>query len=90
MMEKCANPICSERFDYSQGRLYCRPMQLLNGSPPANNHGVEHYWLCASARELILSKLRPGSALGSRPAPRSHQKAHFGSRNWPQEPLSLR
>ena len=46
MVEKCANPKCFEPFDYRQGRLSYRPMQLLDGSLPANNHGVEHYWIC--------------------------------------------
>jgi hypothetical protein len=48
MVEKCANPACSAPFDYRQGRLYFRPLKLLDGSPPASYHGVEHYWLCAS------------------------------------------
>lgn len=48
MLEKCANPACSTPFDYRQGRLYFRPMKLLDGSQPASYHGVEHLWLCAS------------------------------------------
>ena len=46
MVEKCANPECSRRFDFREGRLYCRPMRKVEGSPPANSHGLEHHWLC--------------------------------------------
>jgi hypothetical protein len=48
MVERCANPACSAPFDYRQGRLYFRPMKLLDGSQPASYHGVKHHWLCAS------------------------------------------
>lgn len=48
MIEKCANPECSEPFYYGLGRLYFSPKSLDDKSPPANSHGVEHYWLCES------------------------------------------
>ena len=69
MVEKCANPACSEPFDYRHGRLYCRPMQLLDSSPPANNHGVEHHWLCASCSKTYI--FEPQAGFGVVITPRS-------------------
>lgn len=60
MVEKCANPACSERFDHRQGRFYCCPLQSLNGDPPANCHGVEHHWLCESCSELYTFERHAG------------------------------
>jgi hypothetical protein len=59
MVEKCANPECSKAFDCRQGRLYCRPIQLLHGSRPANSHGVEHHWLCGSCSKTYI--FEPGA-----------------------------
>ena len=60
MVEKCANPECSQPFDCRQGRLYCCPMQPVDGSPPANSHGVEHYWLCGSCSNTHTFEHRAG------------------------------
>jgi hypothetical protein len=60
MVEKCANPQCSKPFDCGQGRLYCCPMQLGDGSPRANSHGVEHHWLCGSCAKIYTFEPRPG------------------------------
>jgi hypothetical protein len=84
MLEKCANPTCSERFDYRQGRLYCRPMQQLDGSPPANCHGVEHHWLCASCLKIYTFETQAG--LGVVIAPRS--TASSTGQLWPEKMAS--
>jgi hypothetical protein len=60
MVHKCANPECSKPFDCSQGRLFCCPMQLVVGGPPANNHGVEHHWLCGSCSKIYTFEPRAG------------------------------
>jgi hypothetical protein len=60
MVEKCANPECSEAFDHLQGRLYCCPMQMLNGKSPANSHGVEHHWLCGLCSKTYTFKCQAG------------------------------
>ena|SRR5713226_1539953 len=60
MVEKCANPECSRPFDCDQGRLYCWPMQPVDGSPPANSHGVEHHWLCESCSKIYTFETRAG------------------------------
>jgi len=64
MVEKCANPACSEPFDYRRGRLCCRPMRLLDGSLRANNHGDKHHWLCASCS--IAFTFEPQAGFGDR------------------------
>jgi hypothetical protein len=69
MVHKCANPECSKPFDCSQGRLFCCPMQLVVGSPPANNHGVEHHWLCGSCSKIYTFEPRAG--FGAAITPRS-------------------
>jgi len=69
MMEKCANPACSAPFDYHQGRMYFRPMKLLDGSRPASYHGVEHHWLCALCSKAYCFK--PQAMFGILTVPRS-------------------
>jgi hypothetical protein len=63
MVEKCANPECSKPFCYGLGRLYFSPKPLADKSPPANGHGVEHYWLCESCSKSITFGLRVGSGV---------------------------
>jgi hypothetical protein len=54
MFAKCANPACSERFEFHIGGTFFRFTRgNANPSPkddPAaeigNVHNVEHYWLC--------------------------------------------
>ena len=67
MVEKCANPECSKPFYYGQGRLYFSPKPLAGKSPPANSHGVEHFWLCGPCSESFTFGLRPGSGVGITP-----------------------
>ena len=81
MVEKCANPTCSERFDYRQGRLYCRPMRQLDGNLPPNYHGVEHHWLCASCSKTYTFEAKAG--LGVVIAPRS--TASSKGQLWPEK-----
>ena len=54
MFAKCANPDCEKLFDYRQGQLirFCR--SELNGPSAANQHIVEHFWLCGSCSELYV------------------------------------
>jgi len=70
MVEKCANRDCSETFDYRQGRLYCRPVQLPDGSPLVNSHGVEHYWLCGSCSKSHTFEHRAGFGVVVTPRPK--------------------
>ena len=63
MVEKCANPECSKPFYYGLGRLYFSPKPLADKSPPANSHGVEHYWLCESCSKSFTFGLRAGSGV---------------------------
>ena len=69
MVEKCANPECSKAFECGQGRLYCRPIRLLHGSPPTNSHGVEHHWLCGSCSKTYTCE--PSAGFGVVITPRS-------------------
>ena len=48
MIEKSANPGCSQPFDCQQGRLYCCHLQPVEGLARGEGHGVKHYWLCGS------------------------------------------
>ena len=64
MVDKCANPECSEAFYFGQGRLYFSPKRrLADKSAPVNSHGVEHYWLCESCSKSITFGLRVGSGV---------------------------
>ena len=58
MVDNCANPECSQPFDYRQGRLYCCPVQPVDGPRPANNHGFQHYWLCGLCSETYTFERR--------------------------------
>ena len=69
MVKKCANPACSEPFDHRHGRLYFLPMQPLDRTPPANNHGVVHHWLCGSCSKT--DSFEPQAGLGVVIKPRS-------------------
>lgn len=60
MVENCANPECSQPFDYREGRLYCCPMHLSDCRLPTNSHGVEHYWLCGSCAKTHTFKRQAG------------------------------
>jgi hypothetical protein len=76
MVEKCANPACSETFDFRQGRLYFRPLQQLDSSPPANSHGVEHHWLCESCSNTYTFERRTGFKVMITPHLKALQKAN--------------
>ena len=67
MMEKCANPECSVAFDHLQGRLYCCPMQMLNGNLRTNSHGVEHHWLCGVCSQTYTFECQAGFGVVVRP-----------------------
>jgi hypothetical protein len=53
MWEKCANPECSELFDYRQGLLCCR-------SQPDPRGPMAHYWLCGLCAEKYTFRHRLG------------------------------
>jgi hypothetical protein len=72
MVDKCANPECSEAFYFGQGRLYFSPKRrLADKSAPANSHGVEHYWLCGSCSKSFTFGSEPSPEWRLRPAPRT-------------------
>jgi hypothetical protein len=60
MVDKCANPECSNPFYYGLGRLYFSPKRLADKSPSANSHGVEHFWLCESCSKSYTFGLHGG------------------------------
>jgi hypothetical protein len=63
MVEKCANPECAKPFYYGLGRLYFSPKRRAEKSPPANSHGVEHFWLCESCSKSFTFGLSAGSGV---------------------------
>ena len=67
MVEKCANPECSQLFDYRQGRLYCCRVQTAGGLLPANSHGLVHYWLCESCSKIYTFEQRAGIGIAIMP-----------------------
>jgi hypothetical protein len=50
MISKCANLDCAKSFNYQEGRFFRFRQTLVEGEQ-ANNHSVEHYWLCGSCSE---------------------------------------
>ena len=79
MVEKCANPECSRRFDFRQGRLYCRPMRTVDGSPPANSHGLEHHWLCELCSKTYGLERGAGFRMTIPPRPTASQETQSWS-----------
>ena len=52
MFEKCSNPDCDLPFDYREGRLI-RSFSA-DAKPPAEQPGVEHFWLCRKCSERYV------------------------------------
>jgi hypothetical protein len=48
---KCANPVCAIAFDPNEGGIFFRFGTGTN-EPPANCHGVSHYWLCSRCARI--------------------------------------
>jgi len=63
MVEKCANPACSQPYIFRQGRLYFCPVRSVYGSTPSTSHGVEHYWLCGSCSKTFTFLRRAGAGV---------------------------
>jgi hypothetical protein len=78
--------LCSKRFGFRQGRLYCCPMQPVDGSPPANTHSVEHHWLCGSCSKIYTFEPRAGFGVVITPRSTAHQKVNPGRRFGSPEP----
>jgi hypothetical protein len=52
MYLKCANPDCSEEFNYREGRLFRFRESQPKDRPPATGHSVRHFWLCTPCSEI--------------------------------------
>ena len=48
---KCANPECSARFLYNEGRLLRFHQNHEVGELPSNTRSVQHFWLCSACSE---------------------------------------
>lgn len=51
---KCANPECSARFLYMEGRLVRFRQNHKIDEPPPNTHSVQHFWLCNACSESCM------------------------------------
>jgi hypothetical protein len=60
MVDKCANPACSEPFDYLQGQLYCCLVQPADGRAHPSSHGLQHSWLCELCSKAYTFEHRIG------------------------------
>lgn len=49
---RCANPECSNRFHYREGRVFRFYERRSEDGQPANAHSVLHYWLCMKCEKL--------------------------------------
>jgi hypothetical protein len=66
MFAKCSNPDCGVPFDYREGRLirFCRSQT--DGQFHANDHCVEHFWLCASCSKFYAFDFERGTGTKSK------------------------
>ena len=58
MFAKCSNPQCGAPFDYREGQLIRFCKSLLDDQSPADQHRVEHFWLCGSCSRLYVFEYR--------------------------------
>ena len=54
MFARCANSDCGKQFDYREGQLIRLCRSTVKGPPTADQHVVEHFWLCGSCSELYV------------------------------------
>jgi hypothetical protein len=60
---KCSNPDCRLPFDHREGRLirFCKPP--LDSQPAAQEHRVEHFWLCGSCANTHVFEYQRGAGM---------------------------
>jgi hypothetical protein len=63
MFAKCSNPNCTATFDYREGRLIRFSKPPLDGSGPADDHSVEHFWLCGSCSKFYGFEYERGAGM---------------------------
>lgn len=74
MLSKCANPECSEPFQYLRsGKLFLLPVDSVspNGGPAGpqlvegqrSQRKVEHFWLCGSCIKTMTLAYDPGKGV---------------------------
>jgi hypothetical protein len=67
MFAKCSNPQCGTPFDHREGQLIRSSASPLDGQSVADQHRVEHFWLCGSCSKLYVFEYKLGTCMKIRP-----------------------
>lgn len=63
MFTKCSNSQCGAPFDYREGQLIRSCAPPLDGQSPADQHRVEHFWLCGGCSKLYVFEYKLGAGM---------------------------
>lgn len=63
MFSKCANPECSNSFDYTKGRLIRFPPSRPEGKSQKKSRFVRHFWLCNECAETYTLEQLKGAGV---------------------------
>jgi hypothetical protein len=61
VFEECLNPDCGLPFDYREGRLI--RLSSTDAKSPAEQPGVEHFWLCGKCSERYVFAHERGAGM---------------------------
>ena len=63
MFAKCSNSQCGAPFDYREGQLIRFCKSPLDEQTPADQHRVEHFWLCGSCSKFYVFEYKLGAGV---------------------------
>ena len=63
MFAKCSNSQCGALFDHREGQLIRSCASPLDGQSPADQHRVEHFWLCGSCSKSYVFEYKLGAGV---------------------------